>query len=331
MATKNLFIILGLSLIASLNCQTCSPNMRISETICFNNLKIFELENKYYRAGHFASNIKGDMILEYSFQQYRLFYGLKKDGKLYYPEETKEIELINGNIETERLARYESINSFVSLANDINKEKEYLMSFSSWKTVVEIYDLENENYNTLETVNFFNHEQGTYSYVFQLLEANYQEMKIYFCIYTTLQLNPQEIYTENVIQIKRFGLSNINFNLVQEKTIDITYNEITRITSSIIFENFQILALIYWPNDETYYSLRLYNYELELKYDVQISETITRDSIGDGMFFKVCNLYDQYAAFLYFMNSHEFRFEILVINKLDENYYNFFIKITKFF
>ena len=155
MATKNLFIILGLSLIASLNCQTCSPNMRISETICFNNLKIFELENKYYRAGHFASNIKGDMILEYSYQQYRLFYGLKKDGKLYYPEETKEIELINGNIETERLARYESINSFVSLANDINKEKEYLMSFSSWKTVVEIYDLENENYNTLETVNFF--------------------------------------------------------------------------------------------------------------------------------------------------------------------------------
>ena len=140
MSIKNLFIIFGFYLIIYINCQACSPNTRINQTSCFNALKIFDLENKYYRAGHFASNTKGDMIIEYSYQQYRLFYGLKKDGKLYYPEETKEIELINGNIETEKLARYESINSFVSLATDTNKEKEYLMSLSSWITIIEIYD-----------------------------------------------------------------------------------------------------------------------------------------------------------------------------------------------
>ena len=332
MALKNFLIIFGLYIIISINCQTCSSDMPLSETSCFNDLKMFELENKYYRAGHFASNTKGDMILEYSFQQYRLFYGLKKDGKLYYPEEIKEIELINNNITTEQLARYESINLFVSLFNDLNKENEYLMSLSSWITVAELHELETGNYNTLKTVDFFNHELGTYSYVFQLLEANYQDMKIYFCVFITHILNEQNISID-LIHIKRFGLSNLTFEFVQEKNTSFEHVERTRITSSIIYNDYQLLALFYFKygqdQSHCYYYVRLYNYELENYYENPIAENIITESYRyDGMFFKVCNLYAQYAAILYFADGYTFWFEILVLNNLGGNTYSFDKKVT---
>lgn len=72
------------------------------------------------------------MIIEYSYDQYRLFFGLKKDGKKYFHEEIKEIELTSENIPFESIRKNESINSFVSLVNDLNKTKEYLMSLRNF-------------------------------------------------------------------------------------------------------------------------------------------------------------------------------------------------------
>ena len=62
-------------------CQNCHSNININDTNCFNEVIYFNQKNKDYRAGHFAMNSKGDMIIEYSFNQYRLFYGLKKEWK----------------------------------------------------------------------------------------------------------------------------------------------------------------------------------------------------------------------------------------------------------
>ena len=46
------------------------------------------------------------------------------------------------------------------------------------------------------------------------------------------------------------------------------------------------------------------------------------------MFFKVCNLYAQYAAILYFADGYTFWFEILVLNNLGGNTYSFDKKVT---
>ena len=118
-------------------------------------------------------NTKEDMIIEYSYLQYRLFYGLKKNGKLYYPETIKEIEIDEDTAPSDNIRRYESINLFVSTLNDYNKTKEYLMSISSSITILELYDLENNDYNILESVSFFEQDKGTYSYIFQVLEAKF--------------------------------------------------------------------------------------------------------------------------------------------------------------
>ena len=75
--------------------EACNSGMSIIDSQCFNEILYLDQENKYYRAGHFAMNTKGDMIIEYSYLQYRLFYGLKNNGKLFFQEVTKEIELQN--------------------------------------------------------------------------------------------------------------------------------------------------------------------------------------------------------------------------------------------
>ena len=69
MKIKSLSIIFSFFMFIMANSQTCHSNIEISDTSCFNGLKIFNISNKYYRAGHFAMNSKGDMIIEYSYLQ----------------------------------------------------------------------------------------------------------------------------------------------------------------------------------------------------------------------------------------------------------------------
>ena len=157
MEMKTISLILTFLLFLSTKSQICRPEMQLSETACFNQLILFKFEDKYYRAGHFATNSKGDMIIEYSYNQYRLFYGLKKDGREYYSGGTKEIELTSETISSDMIRRYESTNLFVALANDTNKENEYLISLSSWRTVGELFNIENDEYSLIESTNFFEH------------------------------------------------------------------------------------------------------------------------------------------------------------------------------
>ena len=67
MKDKICIFILQAFLLLNSNCQYCNaaPNS-ISNTQCFNNIKIFEIENKYYRAGHTSINKNGDIVIEYS-------------------------------------------------------------------------------------------------------------------------------------------------------------------------------------------------------------------------------------------------------------------------
>ena len=191
----------------------------------------FDFENRAYRAGSFATNEKGDMIIEYSYEQYRLFYGLKKNGKNYFPEGTKEVEITSDTLDSNTIKRLESTNSFVSLKNDTNKEKDYLMSISTGQTILELHDFEKGVYNIKESASVFNSDNGINSYIFQILEAKIDDIHYYFCIYIL------EDSSQYNITIKRFGLSNFGFDSIIEATpINVETTQGRRITSSIIID-----------------------------------------------------------------------------------------------
>ena len=168
--------IISLEIISS---QSCQNNMTINiDTNCFNEILFFNTKN--YRAGHFAINNKGDMVVEYSDEHSRLFYGLKNNGRNFFETENnlKEINDLQNYNQTDAYQRYESNNIFVYLENDINKEKGYLFSTSSYITATELHDLEIDNFTVMTTKYFMNFE--IYGFVFPLLEARYNNSNTVF-------------------------------------------------------------------------------------------------------------------------------------------------------
>ena len=75
------------------------------------------------------------------------------------------------------------IHLFISLVNDTNKEKEYLLSISSYITILELHDLENDEYIIEKANTFFEKDLGIYSFVFQVLESKFNNTNQLFCIY----------------------------------------------------------------------------------------------------------------------------------------------------
>ena len=82
-----LFVILFIfsSIISSVNLD-CPKGIVINDQSCFNDLITIK---KNFRAGNFAINKNGDMIIEYSNDKdskrnIRLFYGIKKNGRYFF-------------------------------------------------------------------------------------------------------------------------------------------------------------------------------------------------------------------------------------------------------
>ena len=314
MEKKSLFLILLFSMFIITHSKTCSSPNQITKLECFNNILYFDFENRQYRAGHFAMNEKGDMIIEYSYEQYRLFYGLKNNGKDYFSEGTKEIEIISDTLDSNVIKRYESTNCFVSLKNDTNKEEEYLMSISTNISILELHDFEKNKYNIEEASLAFDSENGINSYIFQILEAKIEDSNYYFCVYI---LKDDSQYN---ITIKRFGLSNFNFDSFIEATpIPVQITNGKRITSSIIIDYYDLIAIFYMRTSRI--KANFYNYDLEYKGTSEIGgyNGMSVFQYPDGLFFKSCYLYDQYIAFFYFHNEDSY-FNILFLSNESESY-----------
>ena len=63
-----------------------------------------------------------------------------------------------------------------------------------------------------------------------------------------------------------------------------------------------------------YFCSNIYNYDLE-KIGQQNYQQFSPQSNSNGLFFKSCYLYDEYIAFIYFINANNFIFEILNLEK----------------
>jgi len=168
-------------------CESACPNgVYLSDASCFDNIITIK---KNFRAGQFATNIKGDMIAEYSNNDEnslykRLFFGLKKNGRGYFPDENtiKEKDVKYTDTST-GYGRYESRNLFVCLEKDFTRSKEYLFSTSTWDSLTELHDLENDTYVSRGTRNIFS-TLDIFSYEFSLIELKESNQMSYFVVFT---------------------------------------------------------------------------------------------------------------------------------------------------
>ena len=159
-----------------------------------------------------------------------ILWNKTKWGFFFYGENgIKIIENLDEDCDYNR--RYESKNIFISLKDDINKVNQYLFSVSSYKTLTELYDLNNDNYLVKNTIDFIGNE--IFSYQFQILEAQISNQNIYFCLYIHANINEEGIY----LTIKKFAFQTFSLDSYDNiKNITIDNNGNTRILSSFLIE-----------------------------------------------------------------------------------------------
>ena len=235
------------------------------------------------------------MVVEYSKDNYRLFYGLKANGKYYFKDDsqneisTKEMTFTNDNITEAN--RYEAKNIFVTF-----NSKEYLFSIATYTSVVELIDLNEGNNITYKIKihsNFLNEQ--IFSFVFSLLkmETNPQQYLISY-VSETNNYMLQKFYFSN------FGLdSNSDFTLLTTSNpYEIKY--LNRLVNSFIMDSEIVVFLVNWDKSE--YILYIYDDDLNVtnQQNQTIIDTISNFNDGVGIFSKAYHLENRDAVFIYF-------------------------------
>jgi len=323
--TLNIFITIILIQISKFFCQTCRNIFDLDNSHCFNNILV--INSSEYRAGHFAKNKNNDVIVEYSNTSRRLFYGLHKSGKYYYESESHFKEKNMTGIEyREQIyeGRYESTNLFVSTISDINKEKEYLLSLSSYKALIEIYDIERDSIDKYVTEEVFGN--GIFPYHFALFDAVLNNQNIYFSIYS--HDNDFNYYQDgNYFSIKKFYFyenSDHSINVQLMKSSEPFQIKSCRMISGFIGQNQYIYAIFFGKrNSLGKYDLYISKYDyidLEcLDSRVLVDDIYNKEygKIFESGIFKSIYLTNNLAALIYFLDESNINFSIF---NLESNY-----------
>ena len=319
------------NIIKSMISSSCKDDPNISNKDCFND--VIKFDNMKCRAGHSALNKDGAFILQFSNDSEtgtRVFYGLKPNGRYYFPNETptKEITLEKkGDI----IARYESMNSFISLKNDINKNKEYFLSISTYSCFMEMYDFTE---NEVQYVTKYNYDYlgvQIFSFRFELLETKYSGQMAYYLIFCH---NIGKADYGDYLSVKKILFSNLDFNtndIIATKKMDSQKLNDRTVTGFLVDDveesDFRILVAIYTSNGKKY-NYNVYNLDnlnlicerKELFADTLITDGRGKDGKGHGLFFKIIYLGNKDSAIVYFLDNHDdkiLRFQSLMIYKKD--------------
>ena len=302
-------------------------------TTCYNDLITFN--HSTWRAGHACVNNNGDLIIEFSTNpkesKSRLFYGLNKNGRYYFPGEPvfKQIDdMTCQNCDNENYkGRFESRNLFVSTKIDTSKSKQYLFSMSTFYSLVEMHDIENDNYYTWDTVKFFGFEKQIFSYEYSLFEIQNTNTYIIAVVESAGVINNNEYaekYTLRKFQLGNFSESPyIELGSLKE---NLKYDD--RAISAFYLESKSLIVLFFLKKTVGYASL-FYDKDFEKKGEMKFSDV---NDIWDGwgLYNKGIHIKDNYAAFVYYkegkqQNSLKFRFMEY------EDDYKFKDKITRDF
>ena len=300
---------------------SCNKNDAISNKACFNDILIFD--NMRCRAGHSALNKDGLFILEFSNDGEtgtRVFYGLEPNGRYYFSDEnpTKEVTL---TAKDGVIARYESMNAFVALSNDINKEKEYFLSISTFKCFMEIYNITKENINYDTIYNGYYLGNQIFSFRFELFESKYDNVVTYYLVFChSTNYDGQG----DKLSVKKITFSNPSFNtndIIKTTTMDNKLND--RGISGILLddqddENYRLLIVVYERTPNTNTLISRYNFNVYKLSDLSAKcsgkelydNDLTTDKRGDrgkgyGVYFKLIYLGNRDSAMVYYKSNED--------------------------
>ena len=220
------------------NIDACINNrdyLTISNRDCFNNISIFN--QKKYQINNFAKNLNEDFTIQFSensnydeLSSFRLFYGLTNKGRYLFKNESSYSNEFNINIDEDTFYDNEfywtnpienSKNLFVSLRN---KENKYLFSINSYNSMVELYDLNNDNNNYIiwSFHEFFKLNPDDYFFLFDYELFEIKDRNEYVIAFIP-QMNIDEDILD-VTFIKRFRFQSFDINAFEDRG-SLTYQD----------------------------------------------------------------------------------------------------------
>ena len=325
---KNIFNIFTLSLIiGSIKCNSCNSNKQISNSDCFND--IIQFDQDKYRAGHACVTKEGDLLIEYSIDDdssKRLFYGLKSNGRNYF-DGNSFIKIIDlGNDEGVK-PRFESMNRLIKINDGTNNDKEYLLSISTYRTLVELYDLSTFNFVKRNSIQYIGHQ--IFSFHFPILEKIIGGNYYYFCAFSHsvnfLEDGVLKGFEEgNSSTIIKFSFSSLDFDTTQltSQTIEeINFSE--RIISSFIIDELNYIAVIFVKERSSSNKFMIHFFDFELnKQNINDIEllNISPENLykGHGVYYKAIYLKEYYFVFIYYLKREDptsFNFKLIQLYK----------------
>ena len=238
--------------------SSCQNNPNIKNPDCFNN--ILKFEHKEYQVNNFATNKNGDFLIQYnehsneedeSFSS-RLFYGITKNGSYFFSNKSSFSHEFNIDIDEEILEDgdflnlfgiQDSKNLFISFKND--KKNQYLFSINSYNSMVELYDLNNDNnnYQVWNFNKFFNLNEDDYFYPFEFELFELKGKSEYIIAFTPMFIVDEEIL--DVSFLKRFYFKSLDKDAYEELS-SINYKEYlnTKIINIFLLEDSKILGVL---------------------------------------------------------------------------------------
>ena len=153
--------------------------------------KIIRLGDEDFRFVHFSTNLDGDMIVDTStssdssYKSERRFFGLKKNGRFYFKNNSPFLSLYEAN----NYAKIYAESCFIQIStDDENNGKEYLFSMSISGGSVDIYDFEQESISSAYQLIFYN-SKNTKSSVSSVFKSSYKpDSKYYYIFAHTINL-----------------------------------------------------------------------------------------------------------------------------------------------
>ena len=322
----------------------------LNEKDCLNN--VIKFDSKKYIANNFAKNKEGDLILELTESKddntkeiytSRLFYGLTKEGLPFFTNNTayiheikiNESKVISNDNEYHNLYNsFNSINLFVSLKNDLNKNNQYLFSINSKNSIVELFNLnDNDIYYLCSFNKFFNLNIDQYMFTYNIELFELKEKNEYL-----ISFIPKIIVTKEMLElnfIKKFRFKSFDENAYEEIN-SIKYSDylnIRIINVALLDGALAVLTCIENDDDNqivlrrlSYYdnmykfNLKFYNYNLKYNSyikDLTLNNTLSQKYSGYNLFAKSLYMGNNYVIYVYILNT-EIIFDLFYINFSEE-------------
>ena len=319
---------------------TCYKVTSFANKTCFND-KI-EFHNKF-RAGHFVTLKDGTLIIEYSsdgVNYERFFYGLKKNGRYYFENESPFRHFNATNPNNSFHGRYESENAIVYLKNDTKKENQYIFTTSIWTTVTELHDIIGNKATYWDTVPFWKVVE-IFSYEINILEIQEDNEMHYVAVFTQHETEKRKVGDEELDYSKTWSMRKFKFNNFSSHSLigdgvnfDGNYN--SRMISAFIVYDWQKIVVFFLKKADDFYKdaryyIAFYSYGLAWLKEEE-KDYVSNPNSGNGIFFRSFLIKDRWAAFVYFTDTsgQNLKFQVGQLTDSDGGYH-FDYRINKNF